>query len=152
MGASLLLRTQVEKPASLEETKRVYAVAKIGGSELCLDPNREYGTQYQSLVPTNLYGPGDNSELETRDGLPALVRRLRKVRVEWPDEAGGPPPRASLAAPDRGLPPVAAVIPGPHTQREQPPHARTEIPLCDFHPPDEAVDPSLVEQNWAAAE
>ena len=48
----------------LEETNRAYAIAKIAGIELCRSLNREYGTDYLSLMPTNLYGPGDNFDLE----------------------------------------------------------------------------------------
>ena len=48
----------------LEETNRAYAVAKIAGIELCRSLNREYGTDYLSLMPTNLYGPGDNFDLD----------------------------------------------------------------------------------------
>ena len=48
----------------LEETNRAYAIAKIGGIEMCRSLNREYGTDYLSLMPTNLYGPGDNFDLE----------------------------------------------------------------------------------------
>ena len=50
----------------LEETNRAYAIAKIGGIELCRSLNREYGTDYLSLMPTNLYGPGDNFDLESQ--------------------------------------------------------------------------------------
>ncbi len=50
----------------LEETNRAYAIAKIAGIELCRSLNREYGTDYLSLMPTNLYGPGDNFDLRTQ--------------------------------------------------------------------------------------
>ena len=50
----------------LEETNRAYAIAKIGGIELCRSLNREYGTDYLSLMPTNLYGPGDNFDLDVQ--------------------------------------------------------------------------------------
>ena len=50
----------------LEETNRSYAIAKITGIELCRSLNRQYGTDYLSLMPTNLYGPGDNFDLRTQ--------------------------------------------------------------------------------------
>jgi GDP-L-fucose synthase len=64
----------------LEETNRPYAIAKIAGIELCRSLNREYGTDYLSLMPTNLYGPGDNFDLETSHLLPALIRKFHEAR------------------------------------------------------------------------
>ena len=68
----------------LEETNRPYAIAKIAGIELCRSLNREYGTEYLSLMPTNLYGPGDNFDLETSHLLPALIRKFHEAK------GGGP--------------------------------------------------------------
>ncbi len=65
----------------LEETNRPYAVAKIAGIELCRSLNREYGTEYLSLMPTNLYGPGDNFDLQTSHLLPALIRRFHEAKT-----------------------------------------------------------------------
>lgn len=65
----------------LEETNRPYAVAKIAGIELCHDLNREYGIHCLSLMPTNLYGPGDNFDLETSHLLPALIRKFHEAKV-----------------------------------------------------------------------
>ena len=65
----------------LEETNRAYAIAKIAGIELCRSLNREYGTDYLSLMPTNLYGPGDNFDLETSHLLPALIRKFHEAKV-----------------------------------------------------------------------
>jgi GDP-L-fucose synthase len=62
----------------LEETNRPYAIAKIAGIELCRSLNREYGTEYLSLMPTNLYGPGDNFDPETSHLLPALIRKFHE--------------------------------------------------------------------------
>jgi GDP-L-fucose synthase len=64
----------------LEETNRPYAIAKIAGIELCRSLNREYGTEYLSLMPTNLYGPGDNFDLETSHLLPALLRKFHEAK------------------------------------------------------------------------
>jgi GDP-L-fucose synthase len=74
----------------LEETNRAYAVAKIAGIELCRSLNREYGTQYLSLMPTNLYGPGDNFELTSSHVFPALIRKFHEAKLGLPDEAGNP--------------------------------------------------------------
>jgi GDP-L-fucose synthase len=65
----------------LEETNRAYAIAKIAGIELCRSLNREYGTDYLSLMPTNLYGPGDNFDLENSHLLPALLRKFHEAKV-----------------------------------------------------------------------
>jgi GDP-L-fucose synthase len=65
----------------LEPTNRPYALAKIAGIEMCRAYNRQYGTQYVCAMPTNLYGPGDNYNLETSHVLPALIRRFHEAKV-----------------------------------------------------------------------
>ena len=60
----------------LESTNRPYAVAKIAGIEMCWAYNRQYGTQFLSVMPTNLYGPGDNYDLQNSHVLPALIRKM----------------------------------------------------------------------------
>ena len=60
----------------LEPTNEPYAVAKIAGIKLCESYNRQYGTDFRSLMPTNLYGPGDNFHLESSHVLPALLRKI----------------------------------------------------------------------------
>lgn len=65
----------------LEETNRPYAVAKIAGIELCRSLNREYGTDYLSLMPTNMYGPGDNFDLQTSHLVPALIRKFHEGKT-----------------------------------------------------------------------
>ena len=65
----------------LEETNRAYAVAKIAGIELCRSLNREHGTDYLSLMPTNLYGPGDNFDLASSHVLPAMMRKFHDAKV-----------------------------------------------------------------------
>ena len=59
----------------LEPTNEPYAVAKIAGIKLCEAYNRQYGTRYRSLMPTNLYGPGDNYHLENSHVIPAMIRK-----------------------------------------------------------------------------
>jgi GDP-L-fucose synthase len=65
----------------LEPTNRAYALAKIAGVEMCWSYNRQYGTRFVAAMPTNLYGPGDNYNLETSHVLPALVRKMHEAKV-----------------------------------------------------------------------
>jgi GDP-L-fucose synthase len=65
----------------LEPTNEPYAVAKIAGIKLCESYNRQYGTDYRSIMPTNLYGPGDNFHPENSHVLPALIRRFHEAVV-----------------------------------------------------------------------
>ena len=62
----------------LEATNRPYALAKIAGIEMCWAYNRQYGTRYVAVMPTNLYGPGDNYDLENSHVLPALIRKMHE--------------------------------------------------------------------------
>lgn len=64
----------------LEPTNEPYAVAKIAGIKLCESCNRQYGTRYVSVMPTNLYGPNDNYDLETSHVLPALIRKAHEAK------------------------------------------------------------------------
>ncbi len=64
---------------TLEPTNEPYAVAKIAGIKLCESYNRQYGVDYRSVMPTNLYGPGDNFHPENSHVLPALIRRLHEA-------------------------------------------------------------------------
>ncbi|MFN8790909.1 MAG: GDP-L-fucose synthase family protein [Bdellovibrionales bacterium] len=66
---------------SLEETNRAYAIAKIAGIELCWSYNRQYKTQYLAAMPTNLYGIGDNYDLNASHVLPALIRKFHEAKV-----------------------------------------------------------------------
>lgn len=63
----------------LEPTNEPYAVAKIAGIKLCESYNRQHGTDYRSVMPTNLYGPGDNFHPENSHVLPALIRRFHEA-------------------------------------------------------------------------
>jgi GDP-L-fucose synthase len=64
----------------MEPTNEPYAVAKIAGIKLCESYNRQYGTHYRSLMPTNLYGPNDNFDLENSHVLPALMRKFQQAK------------------------------------------------------------------------
>ena len=63
----------------LEPTNEPYAIAKIAGIKLCESYNRQYGTDYRSVMPTNLYGPGDNFHPQNSHVLPALIRRFHEA-------------------------------------------------------------------------
>ena len=65
----------------LEPTNEPYAVAKIAGIKICQAYNRQYGTRYISVMPTNLYGPGDNFDLKTSHVLPALIRKFHEAKI-----------------------------------------------------------------------
>src|SRR5664280_2513140 len=65
----------------LEPTNRPYALAKIAGIEMCWSYNRQYGTRYLSVMPTNLYGPGDNFDLARSHVLPALIRKTAEAKA-----------------------------------------------------------------------
>lgn len=64
----------------LEPTNRSYALAKIAGIEMCWSYNRQYGTQYLAVMPTNLYGPGDNYHPENSHVIPALLRKFHEAK------------------------------------------------------------------------
>lgn len=64
----------------LEPTNRAYALAKIAGIEMCWSYNRQYGTKYLAAMPTNLYGPGDNFDLQGSHVLPALIRKVVEAK------------------------------------------------------------------------
>jgi len=64
----------------LEPTNRPYALAKIAGIEMCWSYNRQYGTQYLAVMPTNLYGPGDNYHPENSHVIPALLRKFHEAK------------------------------------------------------------------------
>lgn len=65
----------------LEPTNRPYAIAKIAGIEMCWSYNRQYGTQYLAVMPTNLYGPGDNYHPENSHVIPALIRKFHEAKI-----------------------------------------------------------------------
>jgi GDP-L-fucose synthase len=65
----------------LEPTNQPYAIAKIAGIEMCRAYHRQYGSNFISVMPTNLYGPGDNFDLENSHVLPALIRKFHEAKV-----------------------------------------------------------------------
>jgi GDP-L-fucose synthase len=90
----------------LEPTNEPYAIAKIAGVKLCESYNRQYGRQYVCAMPTNLYGPNDNYDLDTSHVVPALVRRAHEARVRGASECvvwgSGTPRREFLYVDDLG--------------------------------------------------
>ncbi|WP_233800120.1 GDP-L-fucose synthase family protein [Paraburkholderia sp. HP33-1] len=88
-GSSCIYPKQCPQPireeyllgSPLEPTNDAYAIAKIAGLKLCEAYNREYGTHYVSLMPTNLYGPNDNYDLNSSHVLPALLRKAHEARL-----------------------------------------------------------------------
>ncbi len=73
----------------LEQTNRPYALAKIAGIEMCWSYNRQYGTQYLAAMPTNLYGPGDNYDLNNSHVLPALIRKMHLAKLAQQSDWAG---------------------------------------------------------------
>lgn len=65
----------------LEQTNEPYAIAKIAGIKICESYNRQYGTKYRSVMPTNLYGPNDNYDLQNSHVLPAMIRKFHLAKL-----------------------------------------------------------------------
>lgn len=94
LGSSCIYPREAAQPmreeslltGTLEATNEPYAIAKIAGIKLCESYNRQYGTDYRSVMPTNLYGPGDNFHPENSHVLPALLRRFHEAVHEGRDE------------------------------------------------------------------
>ncbi|MCF7996748.1 MAG: GDP-L-fucose synthase [Chromatiaceae bacterium] len=88
LGSSCIYPRLAEQPmredallsGALEPTNEPYAVAKIAGIKLCESYNRQYGTDFRSVMPTNLYGPGDNFHPENSHVIPALLRRFHAAK------------------------------------------------------------------------
>jgi len=70
----------------LEPTNEPYALAKIAGIKMCAAYNRQYGTDYLSVMPTNLYGLGDNYDLQNSHVLPALIRKMHEAKLRGDQE------------------------------------------------------------------
>ncbi|MBW1921010.1 MAG: GDP-L-fucose synthase [Deltaproteobacteria bacterium] len=74
------MREEYLLSGKLEPTNEPYAIAKIAGIKMCQSYNRQYGTKFVSVMPTNLYGPGDNFDLQTSHALPALIRKFHEAK------------------------------------------------------------------------
>lgn len=94
LGSSCIYPRMAKQPmqesclltSELEKTNEAYALAKISGLKYCEFLNRQYGTYYISVMPTNLYGPNDNYHPEHSHVLPALIRRFHEAKVEGKEE------------------------------------------------------------------
>ncbi|MFL9911357.1 GDP-L-fucose synthase family protein [Paraburkholderia sp. RL17-337-BIB-A] len=106
-GSSCIYPKFAEQPISerallsghLEPTNEPYAIAKIAGLKLCESYNRQYGTDFRSVMPTNLYGPNDNYHPENSHVVPALIRRMHEAKVRGQDSVmvwGSGTPRREL--------------------------------------------------------
>ena len=89
LGSSCIYPKMAEQPikeeslltGELEPTNDAYAIAKIAGIKMCQAYNKQYGTNYISVMPTNLYGPNDNFDLEKSHVFPALIRKLHEAKI-----------------------------------------------------------------------
>lgn len=94
LGSSCIYPRMAEQPmaesslltGALEPTNEPYAIAKIAGIKLCESYNRQYGCDYRSVMPTNLYGPGDNFHPENSHVIPALIRRFHEAKINGDKE------------------------------------------------------------------
>ncbi len=94
LGSSCIYPKNAPQPMSeeclltgpLEPTNRPYAVAKIAGIEMCWSYNRQYGTKFMAAMPTNLYGPNDNYDLNNSHVLPALIRKMHEAKLHGDKE------------------------------------------------------------------
>ena len=90
--------------SELEYTNEPYAIAKIAGIKMCESYNLQYGTNFISVMPTNLYGPNDNFDLETSHVLPALLRKIHEAKINGDKEVeiwgSGKPRREFLYSED----------------------------------------------------
>lgn len=98
------MREEALLTGTLEPTNEPYAVAKIAGIKLCESYNRQHARDYRSVMPTNLYGPGDNYHLENSHVIPALIRRFHEAKVNGAAEVAiwgtGAPKREFLYVDD----------------------------------------------------
>jgi GDP-L-fucose synthase len=89
LGSSCIYPRECQQPMReeyllsgyLEPTNEPYAIAKIAGINMCESYNRQYGTRYRAVMPTNLYGPNDNFDLQSSHVLPAMIRKLHLAKL-----------------------------------------------------------------------
>ncbi len=127
LGSSCIYPKQAPQPMTeqalltgpLEPTNEPYAIAKIAGIKLCESYNRQYGVDYRSLMPTNLYGPGDNYHPENSHVIPALIRRFHEAKINQAPEVviwgSGAPRREFLYVDDLAQAAVQLMAIAPET-------------------------------------
>ena len=94
LGSSCIYPKHADQPmkeeylldGKLEPTNEAYAIAKISGIKMCEHYNKQYGTNFISVMPTNLYGPNDNFDLETSHVMPALIRKFHEAKINDKEE------------------------------------------------------------------
>jgi GDP-L-fucose synthase len=94
LGSSCIYPKMAQQPmresalltGTLEETNEPYAIAKIAGIKMCESYNRQYGRDYRSVMPTNLYGPNDNFHPKNSHVIPALIRRFHEAKINGDSE------------------------------------------------------------------
>lgn len=134
----------------LEPTNEPYALAKIAGIKLCESYNRQYGTDFRSVMPTNLYGPGDNFHPENSHVLPGLLRRIHEAQRAGAGEVviwgTGTPMREFLHVDDM----AAACL---HVMDLEPEHWRSQVqPMCSHLNVGTGVDVTIRELAETLAE
>ena len=90
LGSSCIYPKEIAQPinenslltSSLEKTNEWYAIAKISGLKLCEAYRKQFGSDFISVMPTNLYGPGDNYDLDTSHVIPALIKKMHLAKLE----------------------------------------------------------------------
>jgi GDP-L-fucose synthase len=145
----------------LEPTNRPYAIAKIAGIEMCWAYNRQYGTQFLAVMPTNLYGPGDNYDLETSHVIPAMLRKFHLAKlaaekhwaaIEEDEHRHGPIPeplKSELRAACEGKRPPRVTLWGTGTPRREFMYSEDMAEACVFlmNLPDETFVPLLAQDR-----
>ncbi len=89
-GSSCIYPSNLDRPireddllnGKLEKTNEPYAIAKIAGIKMCESYNRQFGTDFRSIMPTNLYGPGDNYHPENSHVIPALIKKFHEAKIK----------------------------------------------------------------------
>lgn len=136
LGSSCIYPKYAEQPMTeqdlltgpLESTNEPYAIAKIAGIKLCESYNRQHGRDYRSVMPTNLYGPGDNYHPQNSHVLPGLIRRFHEAKLKGDAEVmvwgSGAPRREFLYVDDM----AAASV---HVMNLSPDHWKAAVtPMC----------------------
>ena len=134
---------------TLEPTNEPYAIAKIAGIKLCESFNRQHGTDFRSVMPTNLYGPGDNFHPTNSHVLPALIRRFHEAAVQGLDEiavwGSGRPMREFLHVDDM----AEACLFVMNLDRET--YAQHTTPMLSHINVGTGTDASIAELAWIVA-
>ena len=119
----------------LEFTNRPYAIAKIAGIEMCWAYHRQYGSPFLSVMPTNLYGPGDNYDSQNSHVLPALLRKMHEAKISGASSVtlwGTGAPRREFLHSDDLADAVVMLINLPHEQFDNLLASKTQPPLINI--------------------